>query len=302
MISVHGLTKTFSGVQALSGIDLEIPAGQVFALLGPNGAGKTTLVRILSTLDRPTSGTASVAGHDVVRAPRQVRSAISLTGQYAAVDELLTGAENLRLMARLWRVPRFKAGPSLERFDLAEAADRRVKTYSGGMRRRLDLAISLLARPSVIFLDEPTTGLDPRGRAGVWDIVSTLAADGVTVFLTTQYLEEADKLASRVAVIDHGRIVADGTPASLKARVPGGHLSLTFTGQHELSAAQAAINGTWPTTVRQTELTLEVATDGSFGEVKEIFSRVNGVAELSLSKPTLDDVFLQLTSVGGPDA
>ncbi len=335
MISVHGLTKSFGSVPALAGIDLEVPAGQVFALLGHNGAGKTTLVRILSTLLLPTSGTASVAGHDVVRSPRAVRKAISLTGQYAAVDELLTGAENLRMMARLWRV-KVEVPSVLARFDLADAGNRQVKTYSGGMRRRLDLAISLLARPSVLFLDEPTTGLDPLGRAGVWEMVSTLAADGVTIFLTTQYLEEADRLASHVAVMDHGKIIASGTPASLKSRVAGGHLSLTFTSPAFLAAAVNALSApdgalaasrpmtsgavasgavaSGPTvsgsvarslavsglalTVLEQELTLRVATSGGFDEVRRIVNQVDGVAEVSLSKPTLDDVFLQLTGTG----
>jgi ABC-2 type transport system ATP-binding protein len=293
MISVHGLTKSYGTVHALAGIDLEVPEGQVFSLLGPNGAGKTTLVRVLSTLIKPDGGVATVNGHDVVRDSKKVRGSISLTGQYAAVDELLTGAENLRMMARLWRLsgPRERANKLLAQFDLQDAANRLVRTYSGGMRRRLDLAISLLASPRVVFLDEPTTGLDPRSRASVWEMVSTLAAGGVTVFLTTQYLEEADKLADRFLVIDHGRIVADGTPAELKSQVPGGHLALTFDDPAELERAARAVTGTID------ELTLSVPTNGSFDDVKQIINRLGDARPetMTLSKPTLDDVFLHLT-------
>jgi ABC-2 type transport system ATP-binding protein len=293
MISVHGLRKSYGQVHALAGVDLEVPEGQVFSLLGPNGAGKTTLVRILSTLIRPDSGSASIAGHDVVRESKKVRASISLTGQYAAVDELLTGAENLRMMARLWRLdsPRGRSSKLLSQFGLSDAANRLVKTYSGGMRRRLDLAISLLASPRVVFLDEPTTGLDPRSRASVWEMVSGLAAQGVTVFLTTQYLEEADKLADRVVVIDHGRIVADGTPASLKQMVPGGHLELGFQSPDELAKAAQAVPGSVD------ELTLTVPTNGSFDDVKRILDQLGGVRaeSMTLTKPTLDDVFLHLT-------
>src|SRR4051794_20246452 len=216
-IEACGLGKAFGGVRVLDDLDLHAQAGEVLALLGPNGAGKTTTVRILSTLLAPDAGTARVAGFDVVRERRAVRAAISLTAQEAAVDGLLTGAENLRMMARLRGAPRARAGELLERFDLVEAADRRVSTYSGGMRRRLDLAMSLVVRPQVLFLDEPTTGLDPRSRRAVWDAVTTLVDDGVSVLLTTQYLEEADRLADRIAVIDHGRVVVQGTAEELKA-------------------------------------------------------------------------------------
>ena len=216
-IEVSGLVKAFGATRVLDGLDLTVEAGEVFALLGPNGAGKTTTVRILTTLLRPDGGTARVAGHDVVAEPGAVRAAISLTAQEAAVDGLLTGAENLRMLARLRGAPRRVADELIERFDLAGAADRRVATYSGGTRRRLDLAMSLVITPTVLFLDEPTTGLDPRSRIAVWEAVSGLVDDGVTVLLTTQYLEEADRLADRIAVIDGGRVVAQGTAAELKA-------------------------------------------------------------------------------------
>src|SRR5688572_19953632 len=216
MISISGMTKSFGGNQALAGLDLEVSQGSIIALLGPNGAGKTTLVRILATLMTPDAGRATVAGHDVVRQPREVRKAISLTGQFAAVDELLTGEENLRMMGRLLHQRRAevrrRTGELLERFDLVEAARRPVKTYSGGMRRRLDIAISLLGTPRVLFLDEPTTGLDPRSRIAVWELVRQLVSEGVTVLLTTQYLEEADQLADRITVIDRGKVIASGRP------------------------------------------------------------------------------------------
>jgi ABC-2 type transport system ATP-binding protein len=216
-IEAAELAKAFGRHRVLDGLDLCVQAGQVFALLGPNGAGKTTTVRILSTLLSPDGGTARVAGHDVVADPQAVRRSISLTAQEAAVDALLTGRENLRMMARLRGAPRARADELLERFDLGEAADRRVDTYSGGMKRRLDIALSLVIQPVVLFLDEPTTGLDPRSRMAVWEAVSELVDDGVTVLLTTQYLEEADRLADRIAVIDDGRVVAQGTAAELKA-------------------------------------------------------------------------------------
>ncbi|HCT77157.1 MAG TPA: daunorubicin/doxorubicin resistance ABC transporter ATP-binding protein DrrA [Micromonosporaceae bacterium] len=296
MISVSTLTKAFGEIRALAGVDLEVAEGTVFALLGPNGAGKTTLVRILATLMRPDGGTATVAGVDVVRHPREVRSAISLTGQFAAVDDLLTGEENLHMMGRLLHLRRAvvkaRTRDLLEQFDLADAARRPVKTYSGGMQRRLDIAISLLGSPKVIFLDEPTTGLDPRSRLAVWDRVRELVANGVTILLTTQYLEEADQLADQVAVIDHGRIIASGKRAELKQLVPGGHIELTFTSAGEMAAAQALLANAKPG-----ELSLTIPANGSVVEVKQLLDRLDGVeiATLTLSKPTLDDVFLTLT-------
>ncbi len=240
-IETERLTKAYGSTPVLRGLDLRVERGSVFALLGPNGAGKTTTVKLLATLLRPDGGSARVAGFDLVREPERVRGAISLTGQYAAVDELLTGAENLRMMARLRHLrraaARARAAELLERFDLVEAADRRVATYSGGMRRRLDLAVSLIADPPVLFLDEPTTGLDPRSRRAIWAAVGELAERGTTVLLTTQYLEEADQLADRVAVLDGGAVVAEGTAAELKARYGGATLDDVFMTLTERSAA-----------------------------------------------------------------
>src|SRR3954454_19124630 len=244
-IEAQGLRKAFGAIRVLEGLDLEIEAGEVFALLGPNGAGKTTTVRILSTLLTPDGGRARVACHDVVQARRAVRAAISLTAQEAAVDGVLTGAENLRMIARLRRVEhaRTLTRELLERFDLAEAADRRVETYSGGMRRRLDLAMSLVAQPEVIFLDEPTTGLDPRSRLAVWEAVQALADAGATILLTTQYLEEADRLADRIAVLNEGRIAAQGSAQELKARVGEETLELIFAREDVRERAQALVGG-----------------------------------------------------------
>ncbi len=282
-IEVKGLHKSFGTQRVLTGIDLSVPAGTVFALLGPNGAGKTTLINILSTLVVPDSGSASVAGHDVVTDADGVRASISLTGQSAAVDEVLTGEENLRMMARLSGYPaadaRRRAQELIERFDLAEAARRRVKTYSGGMRRRLDLAISLVATPPVIFLDEPTTGLDTRSRQTLWDFILGLAAQGITILLTTQYLDEADQLADRIAVIDNGVVVADGTPAELKARIGGDVV--------ELRGADD-------------EVLRELSTDGSVHALRAAIDELDAAAvpdaHVSIRKPSLDDVFLALTA------
>jgi ABC-2 type transport system ATP-binding protein len=296
MISISGMTKSFGGNQALAGLDLEVSQGSIFALLGPNGAGKTTLVRILATLMTPDAGRATVAGHDVVRQPREVRKAISLTGQFAAVDELLTGEENLRMMGRLLHQRRAevrrRTGELLERFDLVEAARRPVKTYSGGMRRRLDIAISLLGTPRVLFLDEPTTGLDPRSRIAVWELVRQLVSEGVTVLLTTQYLEEADQLADRIAVIDRGKVIASGRPEELKALVPGGHIELTFSSPQTMAQAQRVLGQ-----AKAGDLTLTIPANGSAAELKVLLDRLDGIdiATLTLSKPTLDDVFLTLT-------
>ncbi|WP_019135719.1 daunorubicin resistance protein DrrA family ABC transporter ATP-binding protein [Cellulomonas massiliensis] len=285
-VRIRGLRKAYGDLVVLDGLDLDAHAGEVLALLGPNGAGKTTTVRILSTLVAPDSGSASVAGHDVVREAPAVRAAISLTGQYAAVDELLTGEENMRLMARLAHVPRAqvrdRAAALLEAFDLVDAARRPVRTYSGGMRRRLDLAVGLVGRPRVVFLDEPTTGLDPRSRGEVWDMVRTVVAAGATVLLTTQYLDEAERLADRVAVIDHGTVIAQGTTTELKRTIGTAHVELVLA------------DGT----------TERVPTDGSVPDVRRILDDVERrdllVAAWQVREPTLDDVFLTLT--GRPTA
>ena len=301
-IEASALRKSFGDHAVLDGIDLEVPRGSVFALLGPNGAGKTTMVRILSTLVAPDGGRALVAGHDVVAQRRDVRHRISLTGQYAAVDELQTGRENLEMTARLLQFPRrqakTRAAELLQRFDLVDAADRRVATYSGGMRRRLDLAASLLGRPEVLFLDEPTTGLDPRSRQATWQIVGELAASGITVFLTTQYLEEADSLADRIAVLEGGAIVAEGTTDELKRQVAGQRLDL------ELNDAAAfdellALTGDRIVHVDRELLTLGVATDGAAPEVRRLLDELDPqrsrVARFSLVQASLDDVFMALT-------
>ncbi|MBB5959504.1 ABC-2 type transport system ATP-binding protein [Saccharothrix tamanrassetensis] len=298
-IEAVGLLKSYRGHTVLKALDLGIRQGEVFALLGPNGAGKTTAVRILATLLRPDGGTARVAGHDVVTAARQVRAAISLTGQYAAVDELLTGRESLVMMAKLRRLgrreARRRADDLLERFDLTDARDRRVATYSGGMRRRLDLAAGLVSRPRVLFLDEPTTGLDPRSRREVWAAVVDLARSGVTVLLTTQYLEEADHLADRIAVLDHGRVVAEGTAAELKARAGTGTIELFFPDAPTLDLASTTTSGL----VDHEKLSLRVPGDGSAHAVRELLNLMvrNGihVDRLDLHRPTLDEVFLSLT-------
>src|SRR3984957_13402603 len=244
-IVARGVGKSFGKHRVLDHVDLSVAEGTIFSLLGPNGAGKTTLVRILSTLIAPDSGQLRVAGHDVLADPESVRAAIGVTGQFSAVDDLFTGEENLRLMADLNHLRRTqgrrRVAQLLEAFDLADAARRPVSTYSGGMRRRLDLAMTLVGSPRVIFLDEPTTGLDPRGRRTMWDAIRGLAAERVTIFLTTQYLDEADHLAHRIAVLDHGQIVAEGTPGELKRRIPGGHIRLEFTDPDALDAAQRAL-------------------------------------------------------------
>ncbi|MFB4320398.1 ATP-binding cassette domain-containing protein [Actinomadura sp. 21ATH] len=301
-ISATGLRKSYGAVTVLSGIDLQVARGGVFALLGPNGAGKTTTVRILSTLTPPDAGTARVAGLDVVRDRRRVRKAISLTGQHAAVDELQTGEENLRMMGRLHRLPRAlarrRAAELLERFDLTEAAGRRVATYSGGMRRRLDLAAGLVGDPEVIFLDEPTTGLDPRSRRAMWDVVTGLTDEGVTVLLTTQYLEEADRLAGRIALLDAGRVVAEGTAAELKDRIPGRRLDLVAAGPAEYEALDRAL-GARAAQRDPVRLTLGVTTGGDAAEVRALLDEVDpartAVRRFTVNETTLDDVFLALT-------
>ena len=300
-LSLTGLTKSFGGHRVLAGIDLDIDRGQVFSLLGPNGAGKTTLVRILSTLTRPDAGSAEVAGYDVVHEADRVRASIGVTGQYAALDRVLTGTENLHMVGQLLHLGRAegrrRAAELVERFDLGAAADRPANTYSGGMRRRLDLAMSLMGRPEVVFLDEPTTGLDPRSRRELWQVVRELVDDGVTIFLTTQYLEEADQLADRIAVLHDGRIVADGTPADLKQLTPGGHILFRFADHANLAAAArvAGFPGTDPD-----ELTLQVPSDGAVTHLKQLldeFAELDITVErLSVHTPDLDDVFFTLTS------
>lgn len=303
-ISAVGLRKSFGHNTVLGGIDLSIDAGTVFALLGPNGAGKTTVVQILSTLLAADSGTLQVAGFDPGRQAREVRKRIAVTGQFAAVDNMLTGRENLRLAAGLQRLPRPVARERvtelLDRFGLADAADRRASTYSGGMRRRLDIAMSLIGEPSVLFLDEPTTGLDPRSRRDVWDLVHELAGTGVTVFLTTQHLEEAEQLADRVAVLHHGKIVADGTPTELARLVPTGHLELHVTTEVGLTRTASALAAYTPRINREA-LSISVPTDGSVTHVKSILDRLgehSGVESMQLHTPDLEDVYFSLTNEG----
>jgi ABC-2 type transport system ATP-binding protein len=299
-IEATGVTKSFDGTLVLDRVDLSVAEGTIFGLLGPNGAGKTTLVQILSTLIAPDSGQLRVAGRDVLADPNGVRAAIGVTGQFSAVDDLFTGEENLRLMADLnhLRRPqgRRRVAQLLEAFDLADAARRPVSTYSGGMRRRLDLAMTLVGSPRVIFLDEPTTGLDPRGRRTMWDAIRGLAAEHVTIFLTTQYLEEADQLADRIAVLDRGQIVAEGTPSELKRRIPGGHIRLEFTDPDALSAAERALS----TAAREgDELTLRVPSDGDVAALRRVLEQLDDagveIAQLSIDNPDLDDVFFAVT-------
>ena len=299
-IVATGLRKSFGGKVVLDGIELRVPEGMIFALLGPNGAGKTTAVQILSTLIRADGGQVRVAGHDLARRPGAVRAAIGVTGQFSAVDGLLTGEENLILMADLQHVrraeSRWRAADLLERFDLVEAAGKRVATYSGGMRRRLDLAMTLIAYPQIIFLDEPTTGLDPRSRRVMWRIIRELAAGGVTIFLTTQYLDEADELADQIAVLDNGRIVAAGTAEELKRRVPGGHIRLQFAEAAGLAAAARVLGGS---ARDDNALTLQVPSDGGVRSLRAVLDRLDDamveVEGLSVHTPDLDDVFFALT-------
>ncbi|HEX6230859.1 MAG TPA: ATP-binding cassette domain-containing protein [Actinomycetota bacterium] len=312
-IACEGLTKSFGKVRALRGVDLQVQAGTVFGLLGPNGAGKTTAVRILTTLLHPDDGHATVAGRDVVRQAEELRHVIGLAGQYAAVDENLTGLENLEMVGRLYHLPaaeaRRRGRAVLERFDLTDAADRPAKTYSGGMRRRLDLGASLVGRPEVLFLDEPTTGLDPRSRLEMWDIIRELVEDGTTLLLTTQYLEEADRLADLIAVIDGGRVIADGTSDELKDRVGGEVLALRVSDRTRIAAAAGAVLGLGPgggkvdnTTA---EITIPVGREGT-AILSEAIRRLDAeriqLADITLRRPSLDDVFLALTGHAAEEA
>lgn len=299
-IEALGLTKSFGGQVALSGLNLAVPEGSVTALIGPNGSGKTTTIRILSTLLAPDAGRATVFGHDVVAEPEAVRAAIGVTGQFSAVDKFLTGRENLALMAGLQHMRRTVAlertAINLERFELTEAADRSVATYSGGMRRRLDLAMTLMGAPKIVFLDEPTTGLDPRGRHVLWRIVRDLVADGMTVLLTTQYLEEADRLADRVALIDRGALVAEGPPSELKKQAPGGRIRLHFVEEDALAVAATEFKGAERS---EDDLSLELASDGSVAGIRSVLDLLERrgitVESLSALPPNLDDVFFALT-------
>jgi len=301
-IEASGLAKSYGGVRVLGGIDLRVPRGSVFALLGPNGAGKTTTVRILATLSRADAGQARVAGFDVDRDRRQVRRHISLTGQFAALDAAQTGAENLRMIGRLSGLPRaaarHRAAELLEQFDLAPAAGRRVGTYSGGMRRRLDLAASLAGSPAVIFLDEPTTGLDPQSRLTAWRAIAGLAADGVTVFLTTQYLDEADRLAGQIAVLNGGLLVATGTSAELKRRVAPQRLDLTCSNAEAFEQVRSVLTNRVVHLDRAAR-TVGVATDGSAAQVRALLDQADPgrdlVASFAVRGATLDDVFFTLT-------
>ncbi|MEU1924822.1 ATP-binding cassette domain-containing protein [Streptomyces albogriseolus] len=299
-ISAVGLRKAYGDKTVLDGIDLHIPEGSVFALLGPNGAGKTTAVKILSTLIGADDGQAQVAGHDVATASDGVRAAIGVTGQFSAVDGLITGEENMRLMADLNHLSRSRgkqvAAELLKRFDLVDAAGKPVQSYSGGMKRRLDIAMTLIGGPRIIFLDEPTTGLDPRSRHNMWQIIRELVSDGVTVFLTTQYLEEADELADRIAVLNDGRIVAEGTAEDLKRMVPGGHIRLRFTDPSAYRSAATALREVQ----RDDEaLALQIPSGGSQRELRSVLDRLDAAGieadELTVHTPDLDDVFFALT-------
>ena len=305
MIEAVGLHKSFGDTHALAGLDFDAKEGTILCVLGPNGAGKTTAVRVLTTLTRPDAGHATVAGIDVVRHPAQVRAKIGVAGQYAALDELLTGRENLHMVGRLYRLDgaaaRRRADELIEHFELTDAADRTVKTYSGGMRRRLDLGAALMAQPPVIFLDEPTTGLDPKGRLSMWDLIEGLASGGTTVLMTTQYLEEADRLADDIAVIDHGRVIARGTALELKQQVGGERLEITISDSPWLDAARRVLEalGEGPARVDEEARRLSVAVTSHDGvltrAIRELDAAGVHVDDIGFRRPTLDEVFLSLT-------
>ncbi|MGY0497002.1 ATP-binding cassette domain-containing protein [Nocardia sp. FBN12] len=306
-LSIRRLHKAFGAHVVLDDLDLDVRAGTVFALLGPNGAGKTTLVRILATLSKPDRGDVELFEHDLAKAPDTIRRLIGVTGQNSSVDGVLTGTENLRLTGRLLHLgkdeTRRRGDELLARFDLVDAADKPVASYSGGMRRRLDLAMSLMGKPRMVFLDEPTTGLDPRSRRDLWSAIRELAAEGTTILLTTQYLEEADQLADRIAVLDGGRIVADGTPAELKRLVPGGHIQFRFTDRGLLTAATRALDTAAGAHPDPDQLTLQVPSDGSAIEIKRLLDRFAeldiAIEQLTVHTPDLDDVFFALTGQPG---
>jgi ABC-2 type transport system ATP-binding protein len=310
-IKATGLTKKFGDVVALNGIDIEVEQGTVLGLLGPNGSGKTTIVRILATLLKADSGSASVGGFDVVTQSDAVRSVIGLTGQYAAVDEYLTGRENLELFARLFHLSKIdakkRADQLLDRFDLSDAADRGIKGYSGGMRRRLDLAASLIGRPNVLFLDEPTTGLDPRSRQGMWEVIEDLVADGTTVLLTTQYLEEADQLANKIVVLNHGEVIAKGTSDELKSQVGGDRIELVVEAASDLPRAAELLRefGSGAATTEPEIRTLLLPVSGGSSAIVDVVRKLDEnqikIADIALRRPTLDDVFLSLTGHAAED-
>ncbi len=303
-ISVRGLAKRYGDVTALDGIDLDVPRGMIFGILGPNGAGKTTLIRLLATLARPDSGSATVMGHDVVSDPQAVRGVIALTGQFASLDEDLTGRENLVMLARLWgfsgSLAKARADELLAAFELSDAARKQVKSYSGGMRRRLDIAASLIVTPGVLFLDEPTTGLDPKARQGVWKMIRALAQSGVTILLTTQYLEEADQLAARIAVIDRGRKIAEGTSRELKSAIGSGFLHVALADNGRLDEAEAILERTLGATVQRSAegAQLSVVAGSTRAANEALASLISAGIELSdfsMGSPSLDEVFFALT-------